>query len=232
MVPHGIVVADHGARLHAARRKAVVAEFEPGDVGGTGEGGFGRFFVSHVPVEGQIGAVILVENGGIRIERARRIGVRRQHIVIDRHHLGGIARRELVLGHDQRHRIADMASAISGQNWAHDAAHRLSGALRQVPQARGFAKTLFGPVRRRENGKDTGHRLRLVCHKAADDGMCVRAAHECRVRHIGQLDVVHIGSAAAQKPLVLPPHYRLADVHVRVLGLPRAGLKMAFPCGW
>ena len=199
----GIVLGDHGTRLHGARHRAVVDDIEPGDVRGAGERLLGRRGVAELPVEDQVVGAGFVDLRSAGFQRRRGVHHRRQHVVVDVHRGGCILGLSPGFGDDRQNGLADEAHAPDRQRRVRAHFHRrpILGmdhpAANDVGDAAG-CQFLAGMDRdhprhlRRRSGVD-----RL------DRGVGVRRADEDRMRGVGRQHVVGIPAGAGDEALVL-----------------------------
>ena len=110
-----VVDADGGARLHRHAGDAIDPGVEPRHVGGAREGCVGRLGVADLGVDHDVGQVV-VEPRRVFLDRRRRVGHRRQRLVVDDHLLGGVFGLGDCLGDDEGDRGADVADAVGRQH--------------------------------------------------------------------------------------------------------------------
>ncbi len=115
-VAAGIVLGDAGARLHGIGDQAVVDQLQRGHMRRPGQRLLGRRPLAELPVEGQVGRHVVVDQGLARLLGL--LGVRRdrQAVVIDLDQLGGVLGGAQALGHDEGDMVADMADPVGAQH--------------------------------------------------------------------------------------------------------------------
>ena len=146
-------------------------------------------------------------------KRRGRVDHRRQHAVVDRDELGGVARELARFGDDERDRVADMAHPLGGEREARRHDQRVD--RRDLRDARQRADPVGGEIGGGEDAVNPGQR---ICRRRVDTGdlgMAVRRADDDGMELAENVDVVDKATLAAQEPVVLEPGQRAADLSVR-----------------
>ena len=214
-----IVAADRGARLDRGDNQPVVDQFDLDDVGCGRERCIHCRFVATLEPIRQIARRFLPQQRRLRGERPPRIDHRRQRPVRHVDSLGGVARLLRRVGHDKRHRLANMSNPAARQRPARRRDHRRDrrhpGNARQRPDAVGVE------IASGENAMHPEHRAGGRGIDAFYRRMPVgRAQHET-VQLTGHSDVVDIAPLPGQKPRVFEAAQRTPDVisgHISAAG--------------
>ena len=130
-----------------------------------------------------------------------------ERLVVDLDQLGRLARGLGAVGHDEGHRIADMAHAAIGQRRPRRHDHRL-----HRRQARHVAQPLGRKVGMGVDGTHAGERRRRRNVDPLDERMGMRRAQHVAVQAICNRDVIDVAAAARQEPRILEPAQRLAII--------------------
>jgi hypothetical protein len=136
----------------------------------------------------------------------------RQRLVVHVDPIHRIFGNVTALGDDAGDRLAGVAHFVLGKRVRHprDAQRRMRHKQRQR-----LAAHRLGQFGKRQYGVHAGKRRRRRLLDAAHAGMRMRAAHEGRVQHAGQMDVVDELALAAQQRRILLARSRGAEA-VRV----------------
>ena len=216
-VAGGVVLADRRARLDGVGDDAVVDEVEPGDVAGRGEGGVGRRPVADLPVVAGVAGHVVVH-----LHRALPVGafdvdLRRQHLVVDDHGLGAVARLLLGLGDDDGDRVTDMANPLLGQRRMGRHLHVRAVLGGDVPAADEVADLVAGEVGAGQHGDDAGGGEGGGGVDRADGGVGMRRAHEMGRGLPAPREIVHVAAAAGEEAEILLAPHAGADALVAVV---------------
>ena len=210
-----VVFADGAARLHGVHDQALVDQPQRHHAMGLGEGGIGGGAVSELPVEDDVVLDVIVHKRRAGLGGLEGADDMRPGGIVDLDQLGGVLGLLQRVGHDQRHRIANMADAALGQHRPRGVGARGAVAVLQRHQAGHIAEACQRHVLAREDEMHTGRLLRRTRVDAPDVGMGVRAAqHIGAQRRPGQLGVVGITAAAGQQARVLDPANRITDTEL------------------
>ena len=141
-------------------------------------------------------------------ERGHTVDDGRQRLVIDLDQLGCFARNVLAVGHDEGHRIADMAHAALRQRRPRRHDQRLD--RRHAGQR---AEAVGGEIGRRVDAVHAGAATRPAKRRSARSahGRAASAARG-RTRQPGAVDVGDVAPAADEEPRILEAADRAADV--------------------
>ena len=193
-------------RLDRRDDDAVVHHLDLDDVRGLGHRLRHRIGVAALDVVGEIARRLGPDRRrpGGECREAVDHGVER--LVVDLDQLGRLACGLRAVGHDEGHRIADMAHAAIGQRRPRRHDHRLDRR-----QARHVAQALGRKVGMGVDGAHAGKRCRRRNVDPLDDGMGMRRAQHVAVQAICNRDVIDVAAAAGQEPRILEPAQRLAD---------------------
>jgi len=151
-----IVAADRGARLDRGDDQPVVDQLDLDDVGCRREGRIDCRFVAALEPVRQIARRVVPQPRRLLGERFPRVDHRRQWPICHVDSLGGVARLLRRVGHDERHRVANMANPVARQRPARRHDHRRDrrhpGDAWQRPDAVGIE------IRSGENAMHPRHR--------------------------------------------------------------------------
>ncbi len=186
---------------------------------GAGEGGIGRRNVAEGAVDQDVVRQLVPD--------PRRIGPRgldgirhpRQHLVVDRHLLGGRLRLAERLRDHHRHRLADMTRLVVRQQKVRSDEHRGSTAAGQLDVVvggrhrivRDRLQTIRLNIGAGEHPQHARHRHRLGHVDRADPRVGMRRAHHRGPDLAGQSEVVREAAAPGDEPPVLVARQRLPD---------------------
>ena len=206
-----VVVAECRARLHGVGHEAVVDDVHARHVRRTRDRRVGRLGVADFPVVDQVSVGFGMQLRRARLERGDCVSDRRQFVVLDRHGLGRVAGLALGLGHDDNHRVADIAHPVHRQR--RPGAHLHGRAVLGVdhPAADQIADAVGLELTPGEHPDDARHGLRGRNVYALDGGVGVRAPHEHRVLHAGDDHVVDVAARAGDETPVLLARHAGAD---------------------
>ena len=207
-----IVRADDAARLHRVGDDAVIVERQAHDMRRLGEGGIGRGNVAVTPVQAEIARRLVGDER--RVDGKRRCGRRhrRKRRVIDRDQLGGILCLLSILGDDKRHRLADMAHLVAGQQRLRLEQEWLAGNRVGLGAGAQRRQTVVGGLR---GGQCRQHAWRGAgCGSvdARDPRVRVWRAQHHRMREAVERDVVEVAAAPGDEAQILAPLGRVADL--------------------
>ncbi len=139
---------------------------------------------------------------------ARQSDDRRQRLVVHRHPRHRILGEVAVVGDNDRHRLADVHGFAAGQR-------RTVALLPVAGTGQPDDEALVGKpgtqIVQRQYRPHAGQRESGAPVDAAYCCVGMRAAHERRVQHAGQADVVHVAALPPQEREVLQPGDALAD---------------------
>ncbi len=158
--------------------------------------------VDEPAVAREVGADLLVQDRRVRLQRPLRVDHRRQRLVVDRHHLGGVLGQVAIARDHHRHRLTDEAHLVDGR--------------RIVVDGGGHAHTEglagLGHVGSGDRADDTFHGQRRCQVVPENARVGVGRAHDGGVAEVGHRRViVDEGAATGQQPAVLHAWYRTAD---------------------
>ena len=218
----GVVMAGGGARLHRHAGAALYPGIELRGLRGLGEGGFGRRLVAGIGIQHDVGRPVVIEGRRPGLGGGGRVGHRGQHLVVDLHRLGGVARLGVGLGDHHRHRLAHEPHPVVRQHMMDRDVGRAAVAVLQLDVGGAGRDRRMGDgldaeldqVLSGQHGLDARHGERGRRVDRADAGMGMGRAHEHRTRLAGGIEVVAVHPGAGQKPFVLAPDDRLADLPV------------------
>ena len=151
--------------------------------------------------------------GGMDARCARREGLpavrhRGQRLVVDGDQRGGVLGDVARLRDHHRHRLADKGDLVLGKDERRDIG-------RQLRRAKLQRKPLLRQQRRqigeREHRMHAGISLRGPDVDAAEFGMRMRAAHECRFEHVGKTQIVDEAAGTREQGAILEPLDGVAD---------------------
>ncbi len=139
-----------------------------------------------------------------------------QHVDIERHRLGRVARLVLRLGDHDGDGVADEAHLAAGQRMARRQRHRRPIAIFEVRAERAFQRAV---AHRREIGggihrDDARHGLGRIGVDALEHAVRVGAAHEGGVELARQAHIVGIAALAAHEDGIFLPLHGLADAEL------------------
>ncbi len=178
-----VPVGDNAPILHRGRRAPIVDQAASEDQIGLRFGGFViALGLDHM--SGKVGAQILVDERRIRFERFLQIDHRRQHLIVHQDVDERIFSLVAALSHHSRYRFTHVAYFVHGQNrlgsFIEDGAFDRRWRDKQWPVAPVISQIL--------GGVDGQHTFPLPSTRhidAPDAGVCVGAAKEGCVRHLG-----------------------------------------------
>ncbi len=214
-----VEIGQRGPRLDGGGQDAVIAQVDRHPLGGGVEGGVGLLLVAERPVEGHVAGGVLVDLGRTLVGRPLGVDRCRQRLVLHLDQLGGVGGGVAALGHHHRHSVADVAHGVDGED-------RMGWGLQvgQQPSHRDHAAGLaLLDVLAGEDRHHPRRGRRLVGFDPGDAGVGVRAAHDDRVQHAGQDQVVGVLAAAGDQSGVFPALDRGSEhAHLRHLPGPRS----------
>jgi hypothetical protein len=209
LVAGAVEAADGGARLHRVGHQPVVDQVDLRDLGGLGEHRVHLRLVADRPLVDVVVGRDVVQRAGLG--RIAHVHHRRQHVVVDLHRLGGIARLGQRVGHHHRDPVADVPHLALRQHRVRRLLHgRAVGAGDQ--QAAGQPAHLALDVLAGEHLCDAGHGLGAGGVDRLDRRVRVRRAHEHGIALVGQVDVVRVLAGAGEEAVVLLAADGFADV--------------------
>ncbi len=162
--------------------------------------------VPFVQVEGEIARRLLPDRGGARGERRHAVDHGRQRLIVDLDKLGRRAGDLLAVGHDEGHRVADMAHAALGEGRPrrHDQRlHRRHAGQRTEAIGREIGRGI--------DAVHAGQRRGLRNVDPLYERMRVRRAQDMAVQLAGIGDIVDIMALPGQEAAILEPPHRAAD---------------------
>ncbi len=198
VAPRPRVVDDEAASLHRDRRVRLLEDRLARYVGGGGEHVVECRRGQAADLADEVRAVGLVDVGLVALGR-HVVDDRLERLVVDVDHLGGVLREVEALGDDERDRVTDEAHLVVRQwrTWG----LRSVATDRRVPLLLDVRVQVGGG----EHRAHAGHGPRRGRIDAPDAGAGERTAHERRVQHPGQRDVVDVGAVAGEEPGVFDP---------------------------
>ena len=144
-----------------------------------------------------------------RCQRLPAVRHRRQRLVVDRDQRRGVLGDVARLRDHHRHRLADEGDLVLGEHERRDVG-------RQLRRAKLQRKPLLCEQRRqigeREHGMHAGVSLRGAGVDGADQGMGMRAAHECRLQHVGKAQIGDEAARTREQGAIFKPLDGVADV--------------------
>jgi hypothetical protein len=210
-VGRAFILGHRRAWLHRVADQAVVDQADARDVGGTLEGGIGGGTIAHLPVAAQVAGDVVEQLRCVRAHGFEHPDDRRQHLVVDLHRLGALARQFDGVGHHEGDRVADMPHLGMRHGRVRRFLHRQSVLAGDAPADRHPADAVgdqIGPGQHRDHA---GDRQRGTDVDPAQPGMRVRRAHEHAGRLTRPLEIGHVVAAPGEEALVLAPQDRSAD---------------------
>ena len=141
-------------------------------------------------------------NLSLRLGRARRIGHRRQHAVVDDDRLGRVARLRQRLGDDDRNVVADIADLALGERRMRTGPHRRAVLVVNHPAADQPADLVGGEVVAGEDPQHTRHRSSGLGVDLFQRGVGMRRAQEIGVGLARPVDVVGVAALAGDEAVV------------------------------
>ena len=208
-----VIAADRGTRLDRHDDQPVVDELDLDDMRGARHRGGDRRLVAALVTVGEVAGRLVPQQRRVVQQRRRRIGHRRQHAVIDRHKLGGVAGKLAGLGDDKSDRIADMTHSPGGERETRRDDHRLH--RRDLGDAGQRADIVGGKIGGGEDAANTGQRPRRFRVDAGDLRVAVRRAQHDRMQLPRCVDVLDKAPLAAQEAHILEAAHRAPDLPVR-----------------
>ena len=179
-----------------------------------------------LPVEGEIGWHVVVDQRLTGPVGRSRIGDRAQRFVLDRDELSGILGLRPGPGDDEGDRIADMTNAIGAEHGAlrmltlravavlhRDQAGQLIAAGRSQLVPGNYCQH----ARRRAGGLDI---------ERSDPGVRFGRAHDAAIDLPVEVDIVGVATLAGDEPLILDPPHRLADPELPHGALPHVLIRL------
>ena len=157
---------------------------------------------------------------GALVQGRAGVGDGGQCLVIDLDRFRRILRLRQGFGHDQGHRLPDVAYLAGRQYGSRGIVARRTIAIGERHLAGDVAKLLGLDVVTREHEQDAGHAARGGRINAADIGVGNSRSQHYGLRHIGELDVIGIATAAGDQGLVFETSNGLAyaEFHNLYLG--------------
>ena len=200
-----VVFRRRGARLHGVGDQAIVDDVDLGDVRGLGEGGVDIGLHADFPVIDQVARRLRVDLGCALVECLGEIDVGCLHVVVDLDRLGGVLGLVMAVGHDHRHRVADIAHGVDRHHRMRRRLVRLAVLVLDHPAADQAADLGVGDVLAGEDRDHARHRLGGRGVDALDLGVSVRRAHEVRVGRACERQVVDIAARAGEEAMIFLP---------------------------
>ena len=165
------------------------------------------------------------------IERLPGLDDRRQHLVIDLHQLGGVARLGGGVGDDNRHRVADMPHPVARQGRSRRHRHFRAVAIGDRAHARDRADAIARQILAGENANDTRSRYGRRGLDRSDPGMRMRRAQHRQMGLTRPDNVVEIAAASGQEPPVFGASDRLSNAELRHRGFLALGYRFNIGSG-
>ncbi len=203
---NGILGPDHAAALHGVTAAAVLGDALAKHMRGAAEHLIDVAEFRPQRRDAVVGRA-LVRPRGVRLERGRKFGDRGERIVADLDQAGGILGDRARVGDDQRDGLARIMHGLRRQ-------HVLGAVLRQQWRGRELRRRLAGDPetcggQHRHHARQRGRGGNV---DPGDARMGMRRAHECRMHHAGQMNVVEIAPAPRYEIGVLDARHRRAEI--------------------
>ena len=181
------------------------------------EGGIGRRPVAAFDGEPDVVRRLVPDRGRILFGRPAGRGHRRQDLVVDRDRLRRVLRLLQRFGHHERHRGADVAHPVAGEDGMQRAEFWRRRTERHRRDEVGDAVDAVGlDLRAGQHEQDAGRASRGFSVDRPDRGGGVRRAKDVAVRLARQDDVVDIAALALEKTGVLRARDRLPDTELHL----------------
>jgi hypothetical protein len=148
-----------------------VAQAQPGDVGGGGEGGGDLVAVAEVEVAADVVRHLVVKDRRTGAIGVGGLGDDRQRVDVDRHHFGRVPGEREGVGDHGSNRLADMPHPVRGQRVPRRAQHRGAVAIVHDLARRQRADAAHGQIGRGIDREDARHRSRRPRVDGADDAV-------------------------------------------------------------
>ena len=192
-----VVIDEQSAALHRDVGVAVLQEPGPHDAVGGSEGGVGVAVAVGRTVD-HVGAQLGEDRNGRPGQDVVHVADPGQRFVVDLHRLGAVLGLSPAVGHHQRHRVTDQANRVAGE-----------GGERRQQQIRWPHRRQIGHDRgqlgRGHHRPHAGHRERCGHVDTQHPRVGERTAHERRVQHPREAQVVDVGPATGEDAGVLDP---------------------------
>ena len=156
-----------------------------------------------------VGAGSLRTTGCRARPEARRSGDRRQLFDIEGDRADPVLGQRRAVGQHDRDRLADIAHAVGRDHWLQEALR--PGQRQQTQRDARHRADVF----RRDDGAHPWYGKRRAGVDGGDAAVRDRAAQDGRMQHALALQIADELAAAAQKPRILDPLDRAADIPVR-----------------
>ena len=186
-----VIARDAGARLDGRHDDAVVHHLDLDDMRRLLHRLRHGLGVALPEMEGEIARRLRPDRGGAGGERCPAVDDGRQRLVVDLDQLGRFARDLLAVGHDEGHRIADMAHAAHGQRRPRRHDQRLH--RRHAGQR---TESVGGEIGSRVDALHAGQRRAPRNVDPLDERMGVRRAQHVAVQGGRSVDVGDVAAAA------------------------------------
>ena len=211
-----VVGGDRAAPLDRVRAAAMLLEIDAGAMGCAREC-VGSVAIGLLELDQEIAGACAMGARRLRCERLPAVRDRRQRRVVDRNEgrgvLGDVAR---LRDHD-RDGLPDKGHFVLGKNERGNIAREPRRAeLQRQPLLREQRRE----IRKREHRVHAGVLPRGGGIDGADRGVGVRAAHECRLEHVGEGEIGDEAAVAREQRAVFKPLDGAADVFRFVHALP------------
>ena len=214
-----IVVTERGARLKRHAGHAIDVEVHGHDVLGARERLVRRLPIAEPGVDRNVARHLVPNHGRARPHRVFGMVDPRQHVVVDGDGLRGVERLRHRLGHHHRHRLADMAHLVGGQEEVRADEERPAARRLQLHVVFGLGqrivrdggKPVGEAVDAGEDAEDARHRLGAPAVDAEDARVRVGGAQHHRVGLAVDAEIVAEAAAAGGEPLVLLADDGLTD---------------------
>ncbi len=155
------------------------------------------------PIVAEIVGQIVVDLGGVILERRLHVDDRRQLFDVGHDRFGSILRLGVGFCHDRGDRIANMTDLALCEHRMRRLLHRIAFAVGHLPAA-GKAADAF-EVLAGKDAQDARHRLGGGGVHPVDPSVGHVGAHEDHIGLSAQIDVVGIAAPTRQEPHVLAP---------------------------
>jgi hypothetical protein len=156
-----------------------------------------------------IGGEVAMGMHGALGDRVAAIAHRGERFVVDRDGVGGVFREVAVIGDHHRDGLAHIADLVPRQRQL--GAHRRDGGVRHRRRDR-IGGEPARHVGGRQHRMDARHRQRRRHVDRADTRMRMRAAHETRLQHARQLDVVDETRTSGQQRGIFDPRHSCTEL--------------------
>ncbi len=200
-----VVVADRAVRVHRHRRSSAASSSSACTVRSASRERPVDLAERERALVGDVRPQRLVHERRALLARRERVEHDGQLLVVDLDQVAGVLGDVAVLGDHGRDGLAVVAHLLDRDHVLDDRA----GAERRQ------RRRVLGDVLAGDDANDAGQRLGRRRVDRDDLRVRVRAAHDRRVRHAGQLDVVEVAALAAQEARVLDAVDALAEPAAR-----------------